>query len=357
MKIPIATNLQEDRIIWSGEENGSYSVKSSYRMLRGENTANSSFHWTHIWKMNLPPKVKSFVWQACSNLLPTVDNLQNRRVECSQACILCSNHQESISHLMFKCGFAISCLKNIPNILLNVDMSMEEWVSWHIKALDNVSCCLLLTTCWKIWGARNQKLWSNYSSNPSIVVEDAKAFFEAWSSIHTYSPRRNKQKDFEKWEKPPRSWLKVNTDAALDSQGRHIGLGFVLRNSDGNFIAAATKHWRGNFQPKLAEAIGVREALKWLKDMQYDNIQVETDALLVIKGLNNATTDSSFDLVLEDIRLIANDFHNISFAFVKRSANSAAHVLAREAVFNADCRDWLSSPPSFLYDVLVSDSS
>nr|GMD08380.1 B3 domain-containing protein REM10-like [Ipomoea batatas] len=145
---------------------------------------------------------------------------------------------ESISHLMFKCGFAISCLKNFPNILLNVDMSMEEWVSWHIKALDNVSCCLLLTTCWKIWGARNQKLWSNYSSNPSIVVEDAKAFFEAWSSIHTYSPRRNKQKDFEKWEKPPRSWLKVNTYAALDSQGRHIGLGFVLRTLVQNCTSA-----------------------------------------------------------------------------------------------------------------------
>ena len=31
--------------------------------------------WKVIWKMNVPPKIKTFIWRACSNILPTRDNL------------------------------------------------------------------------------------------------------------------------------------------------------------------------------------------------------------------------------------------------------------------------------------------
>nr|GMD98846.1 uncharacterized protein LOC109177106 [Ipomoea batatas] len=221
-RIPISRNLKEDTIIWNGEEKGNYSVKSCYRLLRGEVETNNNKHWTRVWKLAIPPKVKNFIWQACSNLLPTADNLRKRKVNC-----------------------------------------------------------------------------------PS---------------------------------------------------GKSAGLGFVLRDSGGNFIAAGARNWAGSYHPKLAEAISIREALKWSKEKGYNALQIESNALLVIQGLKNAAYDSYFDLVLEDIRVLANEFDDISFSFVKRSANTVAHLIAREAVFNADCRAWDTTPPSFIYDVIRSEA-
>lgn len=43
-KLPISCILKADTIIWSGEENGNYSVKSCYRLLRGEVETNNSIH-------------------------------------------------------------------------------------------------------------------------------------------------------------------------------------------------------------------------------------------------------------------------------------------------------------------------
>lgn len=84
-------------------------------------------------------------------------------------------------------------------------------------------------------------------------------------------------------------------------------------------------------------------------------MHVETNALLVIQGLNNSSLDFCFDLVHEDIHVIANDFHKINFSFVKRFANTAAYLVSREVVSVVDCRVWFDSPPSFLSVVLSSD--
>lgn len=355
LKIPITSNSQEDKIIWLGEESGAYTVKSSYRILTGVLEHDSSFHWTKVWKLAIPPKVKNFVWQACSNLLPTTDNLRIRRVNCSPICILCSVQQESIRHLIINCPFAHSCLTRIPNTLLNSDMSLAEWVSWHIKVLDEDSCCLILMVCWKIWEARNQKLWNNIVISPSATFEDARAFLSTWRSFHQTHMKGVRQSTTAKWIKPPSGWLKMNTDAAIDIQGKKVGLGLVLRDSEGSLVAAVATNWSGDYHPKIAEPISVSEALKWLKDRRLNHVQIETDSLLVIQGLTNSSTVSYFDLVLEDVRVLANSFSHISFSFVKRSANMAAHVVARDAVFNADRREWLLLPPPFLSDVLISD--
>nr|GLL26739.1 uncharacterized protein LOC109150431 [Ipomoea trifida] len=67
-------------------------------------------------------------------------------------------------------------------------------------------------------GARNQKLWNNIAINPNTVAEDAKAFLNAWRSFHPHPQTRAQQGTIAKWEKPPSSWLKLNTDAAIASQ-------------------------------------------------------------------------------------------------------------------------------------------
>nr|GMC87342.1 uncharacterized protein LOC109192286 [Ipomoea batatas] len=227
LNIPISDSLKEDIIIWNGEDKGSYSVKSCYRLLRGETESTNNLHWTRIWKLSIPPKVKNFVWQACSNLLPTTDNLRSRRVDCPPMCSLCAGHQESVDHLLTNCEFAVNCFKNMPGVSMGTTMNFAAWVTWHLNTLDTDSLCLLLTTCWKIWEARNQKVWRKFISSPITVAEDAKGFLEAWNLVHPQYRRSACQSD-PLWFVCPSTAL-VPAITAGKYQGR--GRWFVSRSS------------------------------------------------------------------------------------------------------------------------------
>nr|GMC92116.1 uncharacterized protein LOC109155154 [Ipomoea batatas] len=233
-------------------------------------------------------------------------------------------------HLLTSCQFASDCWK-ILNVMPISDVGESG-------SLGTTKFGIILPPVALLWWMELAATWRHGQEfvNPAII---------------TPSP----QNDLSRWRKPPPGWVKLNVDVAINKGLNSTGLGFILRNEDGNFLAAKEQKWSGIFQPREAEAISIREALKWIKVMNVDRVQIETDALLVIQGLNNPKLISSFDLVLEDIRKLANDFQCISFMFVKRSANTAAHLLAREAVFIADCIIWASLPP-FLYDVLTLDN-
>lgn len=44
-----------------------------------------------------------------------------------------------------------------------------------------------------------------------------------------------------------------------------MGFGSILRDDNGDFVAAKGIQWTSIFSPKEAEAVAVREALSWLK--------------------------------------------------------------------------------------------
>ena len=70
----------KDVLIWPLSPFGSYSVQSAYRMLvEAENSTLSSSSspmspnniWKKIWKLQVPNKVRHFLWRAVRDFLPT----------------------------------------------------------------------------------------------------------------------------------------------------------------------------------------------------------------------------------------------------------------------------------------------
>ena len=60
-----------------------------------------------------------------------------------------------------------------------------------------------------------------------------------------------------------------------------------------------------NLCPLLAEACGVREALSWLKNHDVQNVDIETNSLLVVNAVNsNAANLSPFGLVMFGVNCI-----------------------------------------------------
>ena len=62
--------------------------------------------WNKLWSLNVPPKVKTFIWWACSNSLPTRDNLHGRKMQVEPRCGFCYQRSKTAEHVLWTCPFA-----------------------------------------------------------------------------------------------------------------------------------------------------------------------------------------------------------------------------------------------------------
>ena len=110
--IPICTTPQEDILIWPKTRDGNYSIKSGYQLLReleinelaslSDSGENKKF-CSGLWKMKVPNKLKTFAWRACTNSLPTLDNLVKRKIVSSPICPMCKREPETVIHTLWSC--------------------------------------------------------------------------------------------------------------------------------------------------------------------------------------------------------------------------------------------------------------
>ncbi|EEF32700.1 conserved hypothetical protein [Ricinus communis] len=96
----------------------------------------------------------------------------------------------------------------------------------------------------------------------------------------------------------------------------------------------------GNYTPREAEAISIREALSWLKQQIFEECIIESDALQVIEALKAPSSQSCFHLIIDDCKHLVQHFRQVHFQFVRRSANTAAQIVARGAYSLSGPMDW-----------------
>ncbi|XP_019158571.1 PREDICTED: uncharacterized protein LOC109155342 [Ipomoea nil] len=85
------------------------------------------------------------------------------------------------------------------------------------------------------------------------------------------------------------------------------------------------------------------------------DVDVETDSQLCINALNSDSFFTAFGFLVDDVKHVVSLLNGVSFRYARRSANRAAHVLAREAVSVSGPGEWLEEPPSYLVLIVASD--
>ena len=160
----------------------------------------------------------------------------------------------------------------------------------------------------------------------------------------------------QKWQKPNEGWFKCNVDAALLNQYNQIGYGCVIRDDQGEFIAARNGVLNGPMNPALAKALSCKEALSWLKNLSYNKVIVELDAQQLVHALQGFQEDLSyFGSIVEDCKILSKDLGDCTFVFVKQSANQMAHSLAKATDSMLDQGVWFFNLPFFISHVLALD--
>lgn len=99
--------------LWHFDKKGIYTVKSGYQIALNLKfseppTASTSgpHGWHKVWRLNIPKKIKIFVWRAAKNLLPTAENLWRRKIVQEPICQMCKTKSEDVFHALMECNVA-----------------------------------------------------------------------------------------------------------------------------------------------------------------------------------------------------------------------------------------------------------
>ncbi|XP_031107381.1 uncharacterized protein LOC116012048 [Ipomoea triloba] len=283
-------------------------------------------------------------------LIGEVDDVRPwNRIWDLQVCHLCGSVQESAYHLFVECQEVGTLWSSIClPVLLLVPGNLIDWFFELIALLDEEKCSKFIMLRWGLWGNRNEKVWNGVSVDLNIMKCKALTFLANWKYANGLEEITHTVRIVEeKWKAPMVGRFKLNTDASLDPGNNIMGFGWVLRDEDGRFLAAKSMHVMGNYAVKKAEAVRIREALSWLKDTGLGDIDVDVGNISrrlleeeVARGMNKSfklVQDSTKELIihLEDVtweKNLASTISGVEFHFAKRSANRAAHTIAREVV-------------------------
>ena len=130
----------------------------------------------------------------------------------------------------------------------------------------------------------------------------------------------------------------------------------VLRDHMGAFRAGACHLFSGVSDPEVAELLACRRALEVARDSNVLRVHVELDAKGVVHMLQAQGKELSVaGPLVEEIKMMLRSFEEFKVSWIHRSANIAAHKLAKVRVGDELCKFWLGVSPDFVLDVLSDE--
>ncbi|KAB2605929.1 hypothetical protein D8674_005646 [Pyrus ussuriensis x Pyrus communis] len=171
-----------------------------------------------------------------------------------------------------------------------------------------------------------------------LIVCKSQAWLQEFRKWHD-SKKVSSRTTTHKWEKPTVGWVKCNFDGAWDDLGQRGGVGVVVRDEKGDFVAATALQFRGISSAILAEIMAARAAVLFARNMGVSQMVVQEDEMMVINALQN---DKSFQ--------------NWKATFGRRETNKVAHRLARLGLTLGTQISWFEEPSDVIFYFLVEDS-
>ncbi|XP_062005887.1 uncharacterized protein LOC133723071 [Rosa rugosa] len=366
--IPLSSRHMEDKLCWSPEKKGFYSVKTAYWIARTkvlENVLASTSQgnpfqelWKRIWRAKVPGKVKICIWRACSNLLPTRATLSTKGYTGDLHCLLCPHPYEDAAHIFCKCPTAISILAAPP---FNLDRSLlpsidfKEWMLDHALHLKNEVFAKLLMVLHAIWKNRNDMFWRNTSQPASNLVFSSLAWLAEFAKGNlTENSKQPKSRPI--WKPAARGQWKLNVDGSFVPQIPHGGVGGILRDDTGKFKAAFAFPIQSVASAKQVELCAIMKGLEMVKALQISNVVIETDCLEAVSDIaDRHCTHINAEGLIDDIRGNLALLSNVIVQHAPRLCNQVAHRLANVAYEASMGESWFDHPPDYILEVLEHD--
>ncbi|CAN6541494.1 unnamed protein product [Malus baccata var. baccata] len=386
LSIPLSKFGCCDRLVWHHTVDGSYSVKTGYRVAvsllengdlgKKGRGAPSTHHisnqvWKGIWHLQVPNKIKFFLWRCCNKALAVRHNLKRRHMRIDNVCGVCNLVDESENHLFFRCDLSqrlwfCSPLHLNSIVLIGADF-LDSWNNFCTSIKDREDAETIMQEfafgLWRIWKNRNDVVFKGSHCHPNEILtvwrKNIGEYMEAMNlgSLDEGVVRPKLPPPMPMlWEKPKFGTFKLNTDASWCSASFRAGAGWVIRDFAGILHAAGGSGTSSFHCATAAEAHAIRTGLQYCSDYGFENVFVETDAKTVILMINKGTAPNcSFECILGDIEVLTRRLTSVTFGFVNRGRNRAAHSVAKFVFKKGKEFVWDHVGPEFLFNVLAQD--
>jgi hypothetical protein len=367
--MPICPLQQHDRMVWAGSVKGDFSVKSAYHFAKSlaesSNGSSSSMEnvtkiWKEVWRVKGPRVLTTFLWKACANILPTRANLCRRGVVEDPICPICKLEPETVSHALRSCSAASAVWRECPpriqkcvivdDCFLNIFNQLQG--KFGMEELQ-----VIVITARLVWLWRNEVVFGGEFWSPLDVVRCARKQLEAANSADQgrrdalFQPTVSLEVS---WKAPSMGTVKANWDVAVDWGGGKIGIGVVVRDSLGKFVAALAYGLPSIMDPTCAEAYGVWKLAEFCSSEVYRTLEVEGDALEIVQELHaDSICRSSYGHLVEGTKQLLNMANKWEAKHVRRFGNTAAHLLAHFALSCNAQQSWYFECPSCIQETIL----
>lgn len=170
---------EKDKLTWALNANGRFSVKSLYEQMI---LSSVNFPFKFLWKINVPPKIRVFVWLLVRNSVLTKDNLLKRGWVGDSKCVFCGK-DEMVDHIFLQCPVAkfLWCEIQIPS---NMNVLLTSWLSSLGKIRKRKIYVGIFALMWSIWTCRNDMCFEcKRTIDPFVILYKSCRLIESWSIV------------------------------------------------------------------------------------------------------------------------------------------------------------------------------
>ncbi|KAI5351689.1 hypothetical protein L3X38_004580 [Prunus dulcis] len=250
--------------------------------MQGCSTQDGTLLWKKLWSLQVPNKIKFFLWRCIWGFLPTRQNLYHKKILNSPICPRCGKKVESVIHAIWACSEVKAIWSLSP-----WSANRHEWRITSFKELwqavivvsSKKEVNLFAFLCWDIWNDRNNLLFQGRSLESVSVFNKALAYHTEFYSVNL-APicshnRQGPSQSSVNWHAPLDGQYKINVDGAAKLARLMRGVGAMIRNGNKEFMAACSRQVVG---AQAMELIAAKEGLQFAYDLDFRDIVLEMDA-------------------------------------------------------------------------------
>ncbi|KAF7804601.1 putative ribonuclease H protein At1g65750 family [Senna tora] len=287
--VPPGNSNRKDVPAWRFSNNGSFSVKTAYKVLSNNEDLFKDPLWKHIWSWQGPQRIKSFLWLCGHDKVLSNVVRKNRGMTQDDGCAKCGDCQEDLLHILRDCA-------SIKNVWLRIvefkhwpvffNLNLREWLNFNFSrnlGYGEIEWNLHFgVTCWMAWKWRNEFIFNGRTSgvgDPALYIHQYCRFVRSAFSLVGKEGQGSRVAVRIAWVPPPDGWIKVNVDGSVDPGSfGSSACGGVLRDRDGNFLCGFSRNV-GSCSITFTELWGVLSGLQVAWNRGFKKVIIETDCL------------------------------------------------------------------------------
>ena len=222
--------------------------------------------------------------------------------------------------------------------------------------LMNEDLELFLVLSWIIWNQRNTIVHEGALQDPNRLVQRAVDLLEEYREAQVQLTISSQTEIVQTWTPPAGLLYKINFNAAVFADIKASGFRVVIWNDKGEVMAALLAKGPPVMDNEEAKVLVWHKALEFALDAGFIEVVLEGDNIGVMRSIqSNDVNNSGLGHIYGDIHCLAAGFRAWSISYVKRTANSVAHSLAKYARQVVDERVWLEESPPPALEALYFD--